>query len=242
MKKIIEFSLTLIMVAMLFAGCGGSGEKTTTVATITTTSAAATTKATTSTAPTTTTGIKTTVATTTATSGNAFSDLLAKSTGITNFYCEIKITVPAGVQNYKYWVKMGNPIKFRMEISAAGQTMLMIYDGQYYYMYDPASKVAYKMSAASAEQYASASGDASDATQYNPVLVGSETVNGVDCYVYQYTLQGTTTKMWLSKQDGLTIRIASGTMTMDYTNYKFDTIADSMFMLPSDAMMMTMPA
>jgi outer membrane lipoprotein-sorting protein len=47
--------------------------------------------------------------------------------------------------------------------------------------------------------------------------------------------------MWISKQSGLAVKLVSGTTTMEYSNYKFDAIADSMFQLPSDAMMITMP-
>ena len=140
----------------------------------------------------------------------------------------------------KEWLKSGNPAKFRMEITAAGQTTIMISDGQNYYMMLDAN-TAYKMSATLAQQYSSESGNASSATQYNPVFMGSETVNGVDCYVYQYTVQGVTAKMWLSKSNGMTIRIVSGTTTMDYTNYSFAAIADSMFTLPAGVMMITMP-
>lgn len=145
-------------------------------------------------------------------------------------------------QNMKEWVKTGNPTKLRMEIEVPGLgTTIMIYDGQYYYMYDPASKIAYKMSAASAQQYSSASGDDSSITQYNPVYKRSETVNGIDCSVWEYTVQSVTTTMWISKQTGLAVKLVSGTTTMEYSNYSFSTIADSMFQLPSDAIMMTIP-
>jgi outer membrane lipoprotein-sorting protein len=128
-----------------------------------------------------------------------------------------------------------------MEMSAAGQATVMIFDGQNFYMYDPASKIAYKMSAAVAQQYSSASADASSLAQYNPVYVGSETVNGVDCFIYQYMAQGVTVKMWLNKQNGLPMKMVSGTTTIEYSNYSFAAIPDSTFQLPADATLITMP-
>jgi hypothetical protein len=97
------------------------------------------------------------------------------------------------------------------------------------------------MSAASAAQYSSDSSGSSSIIQYNPVLIGSATVNGMDCYEYQYTLQGVTTNMWISKQYGLPVRVVSGTTTMDYTNFSFTGITDSTFQLPAGATLITMP-
>lgn len=267
LKKLMGISLALVLLAALLMGCGGSTDTTTSKAATTTSAAATTSKpATTSLAPTTSvsgaptsitpttstttspaTTVKTTTAaaTTTASSGTSFADVMTKFNSVTNFYCEIKMTsVTGGVTttaNYKYWAKMGTSMKYRMEFSTAGQSMVMIYDGQYYYTYYPDTKYGTKMSAAAAQQYASASTDAGDVAQYNPIYIGSETVNGVDCYHYRYTVQGGTSDMWLSKQNGMTIRMVSGTTTMDYTNFSYAPIADSMFMMPADVIMMTIP-
>jgi outer membrane lipoprotein-sorting protein len=264
MKKSLAIFLTLALISALMVGCGGKDNSTTTSQAGNTTNVSATTSkpATTSVAPTTsltgvppsttpatsapattpkTTSAVSTPASTTASAGSDFATILGKANAVTSFYCEVKVTSPEGVQNMKMWFKTGNPNKYKMEISAAGTLMVMIYDGQYYYSYDPTSKKAFKMSAAQSQQYASSSGDADAAAQYNPVLLGSETVNGVDCWVYQYTVQGVTTKMWLAKSNGLTVRIVSGTTTMDYTNYSFSAIPDSTFQLPADAQLVTIP-
>ena len=223
MKKIFGIAMTLVIVAVLLMGCGGKGSNTTT-------------------APATSTTAKTTATTsTTASSGNGLTDLLGKAAGITNFYCEVTIISPEGTQTMKQWTRMGNPTKLRMGITVSDQTTIMIYDGQFYYMYDPASKIAYKISATSAEQYSSAADETASLNQYSPVLIGSETINGLDCAVYQYTVQGVTTKMWIWKQYGLPVKVVSGTTTMEYSNYSFAAIADSMFQMPSDAIMMTFP-
>ena len=141
----------------------------------------------------------------------------------------------------KEWVKGGNPSKFRMEITAATGSSIIIFDGTYNYFYDPVSKTAMKMSAASAASYSSSSSNSTAINTYNPVYIGSETVNGVDCSVYSYTTAGVVTKMWISKANGMTIRVVSGTSTMDYTNYSFASIPDSTFQLPADAILISIP-
>ena len=147
------------------------------------------------------------------------------------------MTSGTDVSNMKEWVKTGNPTKLRMEITAAGVgTTIMIYDGQNYYTYDPTTKYAFKISVPTTQP-----SEADSITQYSPEYVGSETINGIDCAIYQYTVQGVITKMWISKQNGMTIKLVSGTTTMEYSNYSFSAIADSMFMLPADAIMMTIP-
>lgn len=141
----------------------------------------------------------------------------------------------------KEWIKGGNPSKFRMEITAATGSSVIIFDGTYNYFYDPVSKMAYKMSAAMASSYSSSSSNSSSINTYTPVYDGSETVNGVDCSIYKYTNAGVVTRMWISKANGMTIRVVSGTSQMDYTNYSFAFIPDSTFQLPADAQLITIP-
>ena len=151
------------------------------------------------------------------------------------------MTSGADTSNMKEWIKTGNPAKIRMEVAAAGQTTDIIYDGQNYYMYMPAANMAYQMSVASAQQYTSNSGNTSSLSQYNPVLVGPDTVNGMACTVYQYTVQGISTKVWIWNQYGLPVKMVSDTTTIVYSNYSFSAIDDSMFQLPSGVIVTTMP-
>jgi hypothetical protein len=84
-------------------------------------------------------------------------------------------------------------------------------------------------------------GNISSLPQANPVLVGSDTVNGMDCTVYQYTVQGVSGKMWIWNKYGLPVQMVSGTTTIVYSNYSFAAIDDSMFQLPSGVIVTTMP-
>ena len=234
----------MVLVMASLVGCSKASATTnqlsSTTKSTTATSGVVTSVKTTSTSTNTTT--KTTVASTTAATGNGLSDLIGKAASVSYYYCEVNMTSGTDTSNMKEWIKTGNPAKIRMEVAAVGQTTDIIYDGQNYYMYLPAANMAYQMSVASAQQYTANSGDTSSLTQYNPVLVGPDTVNGMACTVYQYTIQGVSTKIWIWNQYGLPVQMVSDTITIVYSNYSFSAIDDSMFQLPAGVIVTTMPA
>jgi len=244
-KKLIMLAI-ITMLAVVIASLGACSKATTnqtsTTTTSTTTSVAPTDSTTTKTTTKTTAAQTTTVASTTAATGNGLSDLIGKAASVSYYYCEVNMTSGADTSNMKEWIKTGNPAKMRMEVAAVGQTTDIIYDGQNYYMYMPAANMAYQMSVASAQQYTSNSGNTSSLSQYNPVLVGPDTVNGMACTVYQYTVQGISTKVWIWNQYGLPVKMVSDTTTIVYSNYSFSAIDDSMFQLPAGVIVTTMPA
>ena len=247
MKKKLSTLAIITVLAVVIASLGACSKATTTNQTSTTTTTSTTSLATTTSTPskTTTTSTEaqtTTVASTTAATGNGLADLLGKAASVSYYYCEVNMTSGTSTSNMKEWIKTGNPAKMRMEIAAVGQTTDIIYDGQNYYMYLPAANMAYQMSVASAQQYTANSGDTSSLTQYNPVLVGPDTVNGMACTVYQYTIQGVSTKIWIWNQHGLPVQMVSSTTTVVYSNYSFSAIDESMFQLPAGVIVTTMPA
>jgi len=245
MKKKLSLLAIITMLAVVIASLGACSKATTTNQTSTTTSSttsiAPTTSTTTKTTTTSTAAQTTTVASTTAATGNGLSDLIGKAASVSYYYCEVNMTSGTDTSNMKEWIKTGNPAKIRMEVAAAGQTTDITYDGQNYYMYMPAANMAYQMSVASAQQYTSNSGNTSSLSQYNPVLVGPDTVNGMACTVYQYTVQGVSTKIWIWNQYGLPVKMVSDTTTIVYSNYSFSAIDDSMFQLPAGVIVTTMP-
>jgi hypothetical protein len=250
MKKKLSMLAIITVLAVVMASLGACSKATTnqlssTTKSTTATSGVVTSVKTTSTSTKTTTKTTaaqtTTVASTTAATGNGFSDLIGKAASVSYYYCEVNMTSGTDTSNMKEWIKTGNPAKIRMEVAAAGQTTDIIYDGQNYYMYMPAANMAYQMSVASAQQYTSNSGNTSSLSQYNPVLVGPDTVNGMACTVYQYTVQGISTKIWIWNQYGLPVKMVSDTTTIVYSNYSFSAIDDSMFQLPAGVIVTTMP-
>ena len=218
---------------------------TSSVAATTSTAAAATstTPATTSVAPSTSTAAKTTTtvaSSTPATSGNDFASIIGKAAGYTTYSCDISMTATTGgtttSSTGKEWFKLGNPTKFKMELTSGGYTSDIIYDGQYYYTYDPSTKYATKMSVPPSQTTSGSS-----ATQYNPVYISSKTVNGYACSGYTYTASGVLTTMWVSTQYGVVVEFVTPTSTIDYSNFNFSALPDSTFQLPADAILMTIP-
>jgi hypothetical protein len=246
MKKKLSMLAIITVLAVVTASLGACSKATTTNQTSTTTTSSttsiATATSTTTKATTTSTEAQTTaVSSTTTSTGNGLTDLLGKAATVAYYSCQVSITDGTNTENMNEWVKTGNPAKLRMEITAAGQTTDIIYDGQNYYMYMPSANIAYQLSVAAAQQYTANSGDTSSLTQYNPVLVGPDTVNGMACTVYQYTVQGVSTKIWIWNQYGLPVQMVSGTTTIVYSNYSFSSIADSEFQLPAGVTVTTMP-
>jgi outer membrane lipoprotein-sorting protein len=81
--------------------------------------------------------------------------------------------------------------------------------------------------------------------QYNPEIIGTEMMDGKECLVIRYTIQGATTKMWIWKQYGFTIRIEvndwQGLTVIEYKNISFSDIDDSVFELPDGVEIIDIP-
>jgi len=237
-KRIIMTSLGLFAIAIGVVGCGGSTETskttTTTTAPITTTKAVTTTK---TTAPTT-----TNPATTTASSAS-LTDILGLSTQIGSMKYDMTVTAPGSpVVTQTIWVKKS---KMRTEVSAQGQTTILIMDAQAMtmYTYIPAQNMAMKMAWNPTTK--SATEEAISVTGYHPVTVGTETIEGKVCTIVEYTVDGKTAKMWLWQQHGIPLRVEAqspqGLVVMEYKNISFEDIPDSMFTLPDGVQIVSMP-
>jgi hypothetical protein len=234
-KRIIVTSLGLFAIAIVIGGCSGSTEttKTTATATVTTTSTAATTK---TIAPT------TTMATTTASSAS-LTEILGLSTQIGSMKYDMTVTAPVSpVVTQTIWVKKS---KMRTEVSAEGQTTVLIMDAEAstMYTYIPAQNTAMKLSWNPTTK--SATEEAISITGYHPVTVGTETLDGKSCTIVQYTVEGNTAKMWLWQQHGIPLRVEAqspqGLVVMEYKNISFENIPDSMFTLPEGVQIISMP-
>ena len=138
--------------------------------------------------------------------------------------------------------------KLRMEMSAEGQTMIYItdYSAMTVYMYYPAQNMAMEMDIST---FGGAATDATeDIEQYDPTIIGTETLDGKACLVvtYDYSGQGTnaTSKMWIWKDYGFAIRVETTvqgvTTIIETDNIVFGDIDDSMFELPEGVQIIDM--
>ena len=230
-KKIGRLGMITVIIGVLasLAACSsGSGTGTTTAQS---TAAAATS------------GTKTTAATTAVKSGGALADILGRATSISSWQCDmvqtmaVTTTLPSaanGTTTTHIWVSHN---KMKLDANVQGQEMIQIidFDAKTDYLYYPAQNMANKGTIDPSTK--SIMGDPNSILQYNPVVLGTETISGNLCQIIQYTNNGTTTKIWIWEAKGLAMKAAmtsaQGSYTIDYKNYNFSAIPDSTFVLPA---------
>jgi hypothetical protein len=127
--------------------------------------------------------------------------------------------------------------KMRMEMNVGGYLSITLIDDstKTMYSYMPEQNTAMQMNFSQAQQ--SAVSQAGSIEGYNPKAAGSETIDGIVCQIYEYSMSGNAVKMWLWKDKGLPVKMvmtsADGTTTIEYKNYDFSDIPDNMFVLPA---------
>jgi hypothetical protein len=235
----------LIIASLLLAGCGGTSNNTVsttktttstqastgTAQTTTSTSPGAVTQTTTSTSSTTT---KTTIPTSTTSTGQNLSEILGVAAGITSVKYDM-VTTGTGMPTTTQTMYIKGK-KIRMEMSAEGQSVVNIIDGdaQVMYMYMPDENTAMKMDFGQAPQ--SVTDEAQEISGKQPTVVGTETIDGKVCVVIEYVDTQATVKSWIWKEKGLPVRseikTSEGTTTIDYKNFDFSNLDDSLFQLP----------
>ena len=236
----------LVLIVSLVSACGGP--KATTTATATSTSS----KTTTATSSQTTTATQTATVTTTPTqtqtatstpTGNTLSSILGLGANITNVRYDMNITSAQGTMVTTVWEK-GR--KFREEMTTQGMTTIIIMDldAGVYYMNTPGTDMWTAMTLDTSMIPEGAAENPNDILDFNPQITGTETIDGKSCTVIEWTIPGTgTMKEWIWTEKGFPVKIetvtAQGTTTIGFTNIDFSNIPDSMFELPSGAIVTT---
>ena len=186
-------------------------------------------------------------ATATSTSGQTLGDVLGTGKSIGDVKYDQVMTTSGQTQSItmKIYMKdawLSDKMKFRYEISEGGQTMIYLIDlaTRTYYWYLPQENIAYKMDMGQAPE-----NPVENAEQIIPVKVGTETVDGKLCDVYQWTFEGSSTKQWIWKEKSFPVKMeattSSGTTIIEYKNIVFGPLADSLFQLPADVQIQQMP-
>ena len=167
--------------------------------------------------------------------GTSLSDLFGKAESIASVRYDMVITSPGNPSvTSKQWVKGNN---MRTEITAEGQKMITIMNGdkQEMYMYFPEQNMAMKMDFSEAPE--SAVEEAVSIEDYNPTVIGTETIDGKLCTVVEYVAPEGSAKMWLWQKHGFPVRMEmtapEGTSRIDWKNIEFDDISDDKFELPA---------
>lgn len=145
----------------------------------------------------------------------------------------------------KIWLK-NKAQKMRTETTVQGQTSIMLIDrvSEVAYTYMPEQNLAIKMDLSTAPESPLESTEGVEG--YDPTVIGTETYDGKECLVVEYTTEGAQTKMWLWKQYGFPVKTvtttADGTITVEYKNIDFGPIPDSVFELPAGVQIMNLPS
>ena len=81
-------------------------------------------------------------------------------------------------------------------------------------------------------------GESGTILDYQPTIIGEETIDGKVCLVFEWTTDGVHTKWWLWKAKGFPIKAVmttpEGTTTIEYSNIEFGDIPDSEFEFPPE--------
>ena len=187
--------------------------------------------------------------TSTSTSGETLGDVLGTGRSIGDVKFDQVMTTSGQTQSttLHMYVKdawLTDTMKFRYEIAEGGTTMVMLYDfgARTAYEYFPDQNMAYLIDFGQAEQ----NNPTENANQIVPVKVGTETIDGKLCDVYQWTYQGSTAKEWVWREKSFPIRMetttSSGTSTLEYENIVFGTLSDSLFQLPAGVQVTQFPS
>jgi hypothetical protein len=233
-KHLFILVFLIIVLALVLPSCGGSKSATTSTKTaaVTTTASAKTTSPTSSSTKT------TSPATTTTAAGGSLSDILGKGADISTISYDMSMTV-AG-QNIITKVYQKNQ-KIREDMTMSGMTFIIIFnmDENVMYMYYPDQKMAMKQALDPSQIPQGSTEDTDAILNYNPTVVGTETIDGKVCTVITYDMPGEgSVKTWIWNDKGFPLRMemntSAGNTTIEFTNVDFSDIPDSMFQLPSD--------
>lgn len=233
-SRIVLICMALLLTLALLiplVSCGGGGTTATPTPTGTTTGA-------------TTTPTKTS----TSTSGKTLADIygIGKSIGDVKYDQVMTVSGQAQSTTSKVYMKnawLENKMKLRYEMTEEGTTTILLMDMAtgISYMYLPAENMAYKMETSDTEQ----NDPTENADQIIPVKVGTETIDGKSCDVYEWTYQSITTKEWIWKDKSLPIKMvstsSSSTTTIEYKNIVFGTLSNSLFELPAGVEIVQFP-
>ena len=231
--------MALAVISLLVVGCGGGDEETATPTPTPEPTATVEATATPTLAPT-----ATPAPTGTQPSGD-FANIASKAAAIdTVKYDQIMSGPGIPDTTAKVWLK-SEAGKMKTETTMQGQTTIMIADWNegVVYNYMPAQNMAFKMDIGQAPE--SPVEGTVNLDDYEPVIVGSEVVDGKDCWVVEADREGVNTKSWIWKEKGFPVKVEvdtdQGKMIVEYKNIDFGDIPDSEFELPAGVQIMEMP-
>lgn len=172
------------------------------------------------------------------------SDLAAKAKGITEYSFDFKVTAVGMTMTGKNYVK-GD--KLRQETTVAGMKAVTLVDfsKKTAYTVMTEQKMAVKVDF-SQEASAERPGERVAALPSDAKLVGTETIGGKSAAVFQFSSGEGPVKLWIWTERGVPLKVettsAGREAVMEFSNYEFGPLADSLFELPAGVQVVDVPA
>ena len=172
------------------------------------------------------------------TSSESLIDLLGKAKGINVKYDMVTTDNGEIVSTGTTWLKGNN---MRIDTTAEGKAVSMIVrgDDKVSYMYQPEENMALKTVLDEVPEFVT--DDAEALMDFNPTIIGTETIDGMRCTVIEYVVMETPEeikmKQWVWLKNGLPVQMEmsspSGTTRTEVKNLDFGSISDTTFELPA---------
>ncbi len=245
---------SLVFMVVVLASCGGddmatssrtTSQMTSTARTTSTTTGATSSFGTKTTASSVVTTTKTTATTAKSSSATtaALGDILGRSKGRISVKYDMIITSPDAPEVIQtVWAKAN---KIRTEMTTGGEKMIVLVDRDagVVYTYLPDENMAIRQSLDDTAP-SSATDAIQSAEEHAPRVIGTETLDGKRCLVVEYSGDDEVVKMWIWEDTGFPLRqeiaITDGKVVIEYKNYDFSQIDDSVFELPAGVEIITM--
>ncbi len=109
--------------------------------------------------------------------------------------------------------------------SAAGMSSMVIYDGKNVWIVSPGTGLKIKVPKKKTEKYKNSENNKWwGGVPENAKLIGSEKINGNDCYIIEYKQDKENRKIWIDKNDLVLVKsettVKKDTMTVVYSDFK----------------------
>ncbi len=119
------------------------------------------------------------------------------------------------------------PLKMKAQMQGGG--VVLDYEANVMYSWDASSDTATKMDLPERRESAQ---NPYQSVNPDTKIVGSETIDGVDCWVTETARNGETVKTWVAKDNGLMQKMESPDVTVEYEYDQIGSVPDSEFQVP----------
>ena len=162
-------------------------------------------------------------------------EVLARGADIPSLHYDTVITEPdSSPETVEIWLK-GDKIRTESDVPGqAASGMILDFATGVQYTFTPGMEAVYRMTYE--DSVITIITQTQSVPYYEPVVLGTETMDGKDCLVIEFDDGEAMVKMWLWKEHGLPVRTErtddEGTTIYEFKNMDFSDIPDDMFEIP----------